>query len=158
MIHRSCLAVATWCFALSCLVLACLTKQKPFTYMLLNISNTSCNWLAQFSGWILYICTMWCGYSYLLKKWYLDIYKNIDETKQGRARQSMSMEHSTQTWRFPLVLTNCTNIAFPLSNNFMFIITTQIAKFMEPTWSPTGSCWPQMGPMLAPWTLLSGYV
>ena len=23
------------------------------------------------------------------------------------------------------------------------------------TWGPTGSCWPKMGPMLAPWTLLS---
>ena len=33
--------------------------------------------------------------------------------------------------------------------------TTQITKFMAPTWGP-GSCRPQMGPMLAPWTLLSG--
>ena len=34
--------------------------------------------------------------------------------------------------------------------------TTQIAKFMGPTWGSPGSCWPQIGPMLAPWTLLSG--
>ena len=27
---------------------------------------------------------------------------------------------------------------------------------MGPKWGPTGSCRPQMGPMLAPWTLLSG--
>ena len=33
---------------------------------------------------------------------------------------------------------------------------TQIARFMGPTWGPSGSCRPQMGPMLAPWTLLSG--
>ena len=33
---------------------------------------------------------------------------------------------------------------------------SQIAKFMGPTWGPTGCCRPQMGPMLAPWTLLSG--
>ena len=33
---------------------------------------------------------------------------------------------------------------------------TQITKFMGPTWGPPGSCRPQMGPMLAPWTLLSG--
>ena len=32
----------------------------------------------------------------------------------------------------------------------------QITKFMGPTQSPSGSCRPQMGPMLAPWTLLSG--
>ena len=35
---------------------------------------------------------------------------------------------------------------------------TQIAKFMGPTWGPPGSCRPQMGPMLAPWTLPSGDV
>ena len=33
--------------------------------------------------------------------------------------------------------------------------STQIARFMGPTWGPPGSCRPQMGPMLAPWTLLS---
>ena len=27
---------------------------------------------------------------------------------------------------------------------------------MGPTWGPPGSCRPQMGPMLAPWTLLPG--
>ena len=32
----------------------------------------------------------------------------------------------------------------------------QMAKFMGPTWGPSDSCRPQMGPMLAPWTLLSG--
>ena len=35
-------------------------------------------------------------------------------------------------------------------------VLTQIAKFMGKTWGPPGSCRPQMGPMLAPWTLLSG--
>ena len=35
-------------------------------------------------------------------------------------------------------------------------IVTQITKFMRPTWDPSGSCRPQMGPMLAPWTFLSG--
>ena len=33
------------------------------------------------------------------------------------------------------------------------LINAQIAKFMGPTWGPPGSCRPQMGPMLAPWTL-----
>ena len=32
---------------------------------------------------------------------------------------------------------------------------SQIATFMGPTWGPPGSCRPQMGPMLAPWPLLS---
>ena len=33
---------------------------------------------------------------------------------------------------------------------------SQIARFMGPTWGPPGSCRPQVGPMLAPWTLLFG--
>ena len=32
----------------------------------------------------------------------------------------------------------------------------QIENFMGPTWGPPGSCRPRMGPMVAPWTLLSG--
>ena len=38
----------------------------------------------------------------------------------------------------------------------MLLHLTQIAKFMGPTWGPPGSCRPQMGPMLVPWTVLSG--
>ena len=34
--------------------------------------------------------------------------------------------------------------------------TPQIAKFMVPPWGPPGPFRPQMGPMLAPWALLSG--
>ena len=33
---------------------------------------------------------------------------------------------------------------------------SQIARFMGPAWGPPGSCRPQMGPVLAPRTLLSG--
>ena len=35
-------------------------------------------------------------------------------------------------------------------------IMSQIAKFMGPTWGPPGSCRPQMGPMLAQWSMISG--
>ena len=35
-------------------------------------------------------------------------------------------------------------------------LSSQIARFMGSTWGPPGSCRPQMGPMMAPWTLLSG--
>ena len=33
---------------------------------------------------------------------------------------------------------------------------TLIARFMGPTWGPSGADRTQLGPMLAPWTLLSG--
>ena len=36
------------------------------------------------------------------------------------------------------------------------LFITQLAKFLWPTWGTPGSCRTQMGPMLAPWTLLSG--
>ena len=34
---------------------------------------------------------------------------------------------------------------------------TLIARFLGPTWGPSGADRTQVGPMLAPWTLLSGY-
>ena len=34
--------------------------------------------------------------------------------------------------------------------------TPQIARFMGPTWGPSGADKTQVGPMLAPWTLVSG--
>ena len=38
----------------------------------------------------------------------------------------------------------------------MSVFFYSIAKLTGPIWRPPGSCRPQMGPMLAPWTLLSG--
>ena len=35
-------------------------------------------------------------------------------------------------------------------------LTPLIARFMGPTWGPSGADRTQVGPMLAPWTLLSG--
>ena len=35
-------------------------------------------------------------------------------------------------------------------------VSSQKAKFMGSIWGPSGSCWPQIGPILAPWALLSG--
>ena len=36
------------------------------------------------------------------------------------------------------------------------MLTSLIARFMGPTWGPSGASRTQVGPMLAPWTLLSG--
>ena len=53
--------------------------------------------------------------------------------------------------------TLCTLLYFTLNVNqtpFYYynlsgkLLTSQIAKFMRPTWGPSGSCRPQMGPML----------
>ena len=37
-------------------------------------------------------------------------------------------------------------------------IDTLVAGFMGPTWGPSGADRTQVGPMLAPWTLLSRYI
>ena len=52
--------------------------------------------------------------------------------------------------------------------NFVFIVMNYIisacwlisliARFMGPTWGPSGADRTQVGPMLAPWTLLSGMI
>ena len=56
---------------------------------------------------------------------------------------------------FTGILSNCMPY-YQRSNSEWYGISVQIAKFMGPTWGPPGSSRPQMGPMLAPWTLLSG--
>ena len=59
------------------------------------------------------------------------------------------------------------NIYFMETRGFQCIVTveyrfnlqcTQIARFMWPTWVPPGAGRTQVGPWLAPWTLLSGQV
>ena len=39
-----------------------------------------------------------------------------------------------------------------------FLISSLITKLMGPTWGPTRADRTQVGPMLAPWTLLSGFI
>ena len=41
-------------------------------------------------------------------------------------------------------------------SNWPYSIVTQISRFMGPTWGPSGADRTQVGPILAPWTLLSG--
>ena len=48
--------------------------------------------------------------------------------------------------------------SFPFSRIVIVCIPSPIARFMGPTWGPSGADRTQVGPMLAPWTLLSGFV
>ena len=45
-----------------------------------------------------------------------------------------------------------------LPDSLLESLSSLIAKFMGPTWVPSGADRTQVGPMLAPWTLLSGLV
>ena len=51
--------------------------------------------------------------------------------------------------------TKCSTSLYAFGKIPRFRIRSQIAKFMGPTWGPSVSCRPQIGPMLALWTLLS---
>ena len=44
-----------------------------------------------------------------------------------------------------------------VSNVMTAILSSPIARLMGPTWGPSGGDRTQVGPMLAPWTLLSGF-
>ena len=54
------------------------------------------------------------------------------------------------------VSVNCFYCRCRMSLQWRWALLPQITKFMGPTWGPPGSCQPQMGPALAPRTLLSG--
>ena len=55
-------------------------------------------------------------------------------------------------------ITSCMFISWKVVVVLDYTGRTPIAKFMWPTWGLPGSCRPLMGPMLAPWTLLSAKV
>ena len=56
-----------------------------------------------------------------------------------------------------IIIFLCRMISYSGYSHLMISAATQRARFLGPTWGPSGSCLPQMGPMLAPWTSLSGY-
>ena len=63
---------------------------------------------------------------------------------------------TTMWYHYLFTSTGC---FFHRSSKAVWMIGRQIFpdnKFMGPIWDPPGSCQPKMGPMLAPWTLLSG--
>ena len=77
---------------------------------------------------------------------------NRDLISYGVVAWCMRRSFTTRQWRTCDITTN------PRHRRWVTcpIQVTQIAKFMGPTWGPPGSYRPQMGPMLAPWTLVAG--
>ena len=76
----------------------------------------------------------------------------------GNAKATMqNIQKLTLGMHFPCFHPLVLFVVCPVDCQFYVICeVSQIAKFMGPSWGPPGSCRPQMGPMLAPWTLLSG--
>ena len=75
---------------------------------------------------------------------------------------------NAELWSFLLLAwIRWPTVKLPVIRNAMFLMchhsnalwkSTLIASFMGPTWGPSGADRTQVGPMLAPWTLLSGVV
>ena len=59
-------------------------------------------------------------------------------------------EHDSRTFD------TCTDLQTKYSQSHFCAIATLMARLMGPTWDPPGADTTQVGPMLAPWTLLSG--
>ena len=67
-------------------------------------------------------------------------------------------DHDNLFWMSIIHCSGCHKKLIVLYYNNMTVTSLQIAKFMGPTRGPPGSCRPQMDPVLAPWTLLSGSI
>ena len=83
-----------------------------------------------------------------------DIYLMVDT----KFRQSF-IKFVVPIWCFILDVIFSQDLIWLTGSAFsLYIHGSQIAKFMGPTWGPPGSYRPQMGPTLAPRTLLSGVI
>ena len=72
-------------------------------------------------------------------------------------RQEIFMGSMRRYYTLPVCITaRAHTFAFEF-DPVMNFMATLIARFMRPTWGPSGADRTQVGPMLAPWTLLSGH-
>ena len=98
-------------------------------------------------------CCLMAPRNYLIPCWLIN---NIDSWHPSEINligcaQEFNLQHELQNHTFDITVTS------PRGQwvNLLMDKLSQIAKFMGSTWGPSGSCRPQMGPVLASWTLLS---
>ena len=65
------------------------------------------------------------------------------------------MADNVLAWISFRTATDTTDVVMP---ELMVWTATQIARFMGPTWGPSGADRTQVGRMVGPWTLVSGYL
>ena len=95
-----------------------------------------------------YICC-WCIF-----RWMFNVQMS-QALKDGGEVQALWKAY-TQGWFWSKLLATSTPHSSPVSLNHDLLSATLIARFMGPTWGPPGTDKTQVGPMLAPSTLLSG--
>ena len=80
---------------------------------------------------------------------------HLTSRKNGvTSRRNVEQTFSQRDWHWSISKTLCWFWLWYCD----IMIIPQITKFLGPTWCPLGCCRPQMDPMLAPWTLLSGTI
>ena len=70
----------------------------------------------------------------------------------------LTLIHPDNVQTIYIFLVTCYTWFNPCILRIFSMYISQIAKSMGPSWGPPGSCRPQMVPMMAPWSLLSGYI
>ena len=97
-------------------------------------------------------CTI---YLKIASQWNMHIY-GYGFSWRCHSRSSSSSDDIPEIWHLKHICLSISSLRRRLVDNNTQGFISQIANFMGPTWGPPGSCRPQMGPMLAPWLLLSG--
>ena len=94
---------------------------------------------------------------YLNQNWYI-FQENAFEIIVCKMAAILSRPQCVNTLTYKKMVSQTADIPFPEAIMTHYTrMYTLIAKLMRQTWGPSGSCRSQMGPMLALWTLLSGY-
>ena len=96
--------------------------------------------------WVPNCCV--CSWNLYLSSLYLLMTKQLLLLGHQQSQHWLQIKHSAWRWLY------AKRDVAPFLPYWSHM--SQIPKFMGLTWGPPGSCRPQMGPMLAPWTLLSG--
>ena len=76
----------------------------------------------------------------------------------GSTKEDRLAQHRSCTMEVPMWIKPDKTPAAETVCKYIFLEVTKIAKFMGPTWGPSGADRTQVGPMLAPWTFVQQLV
>ena len=115
-----------------------------------------CNWLLM--TWLL-INYISAGVSVCIHQWQIVVFNRRYRRILWWLYHSMKVSFTADcTKHVPEVWKTTRIISWSLLTNRKHChkISSLVARFVGPTWGPSGADRTQVGPMLAPWTLLSG--
>ena len=98
--------------------------------------------------------------SFYLQKWYICNFKFARRNTDQCIYSLLAIYQADDLIEWLGISLECKGTQAFISDAQIVIIlkASLIARFMGPTWGPSGADRTQVGPMMAPWTLLSGMV